>query len=370
LLSVAIICNQFPPEIDGVGDYTFQFAHALAKKNHQVYIFCRTGEDTIKGDVGIKIFAIIEDWDRANYRKISQTLKKLKPDVLFLQYVPYSFNRYGLPLQLIFALKAWKKQTSVATMFHEVRIRWQWQRPKSWFIASLQHLIAFGVHYLSHVNFTSIEFYQSYLLKPTFLMPIGSNIPRFTLDAVLLEQYRKEILPAAASPVLVCFGVRNFQLLAQSFTQVRAEYPQACLLVFGKGVQLTHQDGLICMGYTPAYELFHFLHLGDIFIAMDPVFNTGWGGTSNKSSALAAAMACGLPIIGMKGDMNNALLRHGENICLSEHQAGALAKAIIALHKDKNLRVKLGAHAQETYQKHLDWNVVADYFLYHLSPQS
>lgn len=106
------------------------------------------------------------------------------------------------------------------------------------------------------------------------------------------------------------------------------------------------------------------LQCADLFVLPDPVTPDGEGGTSLKSGSLAAAFAAGLPVVGVRGDMNREPLRHGENILLAENgDSKTLHVAILRLKNDSVLREKLRVNGQALYQEHLRWEVIAGQFL-------
>lgn len=367
LKSIVFICNKFPPEVDGVGEYVYFFAKALRDKRIKVSVITRSNPNLVDCFENIQIYPCIKSWNTQGFREVNSLLEKIKPQYIFLQYVPYSFQRYGIPILLPLALLWWKKKTSIIIMFHEVRIRWLWNRPKTWVVSSLQWVIARLIHYQSAINFTSIEFYKKYLPSPTHLLPIGSNIPMVEIDQSHLNELRESMLESDSAPVIISFGIRNLKLLTVAFVKLKQEFPKAVLLVFGKGIELPTQEGIICLGYQPSFEIYHYFNLGSIFVVLDYSSSQGKGGSSNKSGTLAAAMASGLPVIGIKGDMNNPILKHGENIWLSEYNIQKLSEDLLLLAKNEELRQKLVANAKKTFEENLTWEVIAEKLLHFLS---
>lgn len=365
--SIVFICNKFPPEVDGVGDYTYFFSKILGDKKIKVSIITKRSPNLVDTFENIQIYPCIKSWNTRGFRKVNFLLKKIKPQYLFLQYVPYSFQKYGMPIFLPLALQWWKKKLYIITMFHEVRIRWVWSQPKTWIVSTLQSIIATIIHYQSDLNFTSIEFYEKYLPTPTYLLPIGSNIPQIEIDKQFLEKLRKIILPSESKPIIISFGVRDLKLLSHAFAKLKQEFSNAILLVFGKGTELPIQDGIICLGYQPSFEIYHYFQLGDVFIVLDYSSAKGQGGSSNKSGTLASAMASGLAVLGIKGDMNNPILKHGENIWLSEYNIQKLSEDLLLLAKNEELRQKLVANAKKTFEENLTWEVIAEKLLHFLS---
>jgi glycosyltransferase involved in cell wall biosynthesis len=50
-MRIAFLCEQYPPIIwDGVGVYTHDIAHALARRGHEVHVLCTQGR-SVRDDV-------------------------------------------------------------------------------------------------------------------------------------------------------------------------------------------------------------------------------------------------------------------------------------------------------------------------------
>ena len=123
-------------------------------------------------------------------------------------------------------------------------------------------------------------------------------------------------------------------------------------------------------GKMSAEDIYYALNLGDIAFLPEPVNAQFEGGSSNKSTALACVFSLGVPIVGIKGDMNNVLLKDNENILLANlNEPDSLYKALKnALNTEGSSDVgfglsDLGRNAYTTYQNALSWEVIGQQFL-------
>ena len=94
-----------------------------------------------------------------------------------------------------------------------------------------------------------------------------------------------------------------------------------------------------------------------MFFLPDPVDNRGEGGTSNKSTSLATALALGRPVVGIRGDMNNALLKQTPGVFL-EHPAepDAIAERLVAVATEAPKRA-LQVEIRTFFERELSWPV-------------
>lgn len=124
-MNILFVTNNFPPVVDGVGDYTYKLSQALIKYGAEVSILCSNNPDIIKNKQvfkaeKIKVFPIIEAWDNQGVKAIENIFKNKKYDYISLQYVPFAFQKKGLPLHLSENLKKLFPTVNWHIMFHEL----------------------------------------------------------------------------------------------------------------------------------------------------------------------------------------------------------------------------------------------------------
>jgi len=360
---IVMICNRIPPAIDGVGDYTYRLAIALAKAGHSVHLICRE-QETAQHPAGIQVHPVVKKWRAAASGTLSRLIREIQPDWVGLHYVPYAFHPFGLPCALPGLLRGIRQAgIPVWVTFHEVHIRLKGFRDS--LIGFAQRRIACNLCRTADKCITSIEFYRQ-LLEPFHsdlqVIPVGANIEPGNLPDADRRRLRQQLFPGM-DYVVSTFGNRNHAALIQCIENLNAHGIKAGLLIVGFNAgknDPADRPWMVHTGYLPGEKVGHYLQCSDLFVLPDYVGPNSEGGTCTKSGSLAAAFATGLPVIGIRGDMNNALLRHGENIWLaasgSPHDLGAAISTLLA---NKSLHDRLKAGGNALFAGHLSWQAVS-----------
>lgn len=369
-MKIAILVNNYPPTICGIGDYTYLLTRELLAAGVEVHIICRDTQTGARHD-GEHIHPVICNWDGEGRQRARQLVGELRPDWLIVQMIGYGFDRRGLPFNMLPLFSALKRDgVRTLTFFHEVRIRANGD-PRRWAIARLQTFLARRMGQLSTESATSIDFYADVLKKGVpgvHLIPIGTGIAPVEVPpagrSALCRRYGIE----EGSVVVATFGNRDIRTYLPEFDRLAEEVPGLVWLLCGRvstpAEVLKSRGYLRHTGELASEDIYRALSLGDVAFMPEPVSTEMEGGSSNKSTALACALSIGIPVIGVKGDLNNKLLKHNENIILVEiHRPGALYEALRVGLGEGPLREKLGHGARELFEKHLSWKVLGERFL-------
>lgn len=374
-MTIILLCNQFPPARDGVGDYTFQLAQAFAAEGIRVHVIFNSPSN-LTPLPAIRLHQITGPWGKKSTAQIVQLAEQIRPDWIGLQYVPYGFHPLGLPFFLPKMLTALRQTGSrVWITFHEVQVRRQGLKGNLFGI--LQGKIAKALCQNADCCFTSIEFYKNLLSayrREVQVLPVGSNIPIAAFPEEERLRMRQQFFHDKII-IISTFGRRDVTALQQAVEQLNAAGFEIGLLVCGAtnaDIVSNNMAHTRYTGYLPAPEIGRFLQCSDLFVLPDSVSAGGEGGSCNKSGSLAAAFAAGLPVIGTSGDMNNALLQHRQNIWLaSDGTAGSLFVAIRELLRNAAMQERLRNGSHKLYLKHLNWELIAAkhlHYLKHASP--
>lgn len=144
------ICGSLVPGKDGVGDYCRRLAGALTDLGVEVRLLAAFDKEVteprreLQEDGGHRLPALRLPFatpaaDRDEL--LREAIDEFDPDVLSLQYVPYSFSPYGIPLPFIHRLGRLPVRGDWHVMFHELWITHRgWRTPKPMAIALLQRL--------------------------------------------------------------------------------------------------------------------------------------------------------------------------------------------------------------------------------------
>lgn len=371
-MTIAIIVPNYPPTICGVGDHTFHLVQSMLKVGIDVHVICSANQKPVPVSKPT-IYPIIEKWNTQGFNTVMEQLQQLQPDWVVVQYVPHGFDPRGLPFPILGFYRALSQQKyAVLTVFHEVRVR-PGNKLSSRFISAVETYIARKITRQSKKVVTSIDFY-AYLLRGgqkdvvVDIVPIGSGIqPIETPPAVKIALKQRFNIPQNV-PVIVTFGNRNMEMYLTAFDRLAQDFPHFIWLLCGKIstpiAVIESRSYLRHTGQMSASEIYQALSLGDMAFLPEPVTAKMEGGSSNKSTALACALSLGIPVIGIKGDMNNVLLKHNETILLVDiNQQNALYDALKYCLATEGVRERLGQGARQLFDTALSWNVVGNQYL-------
>jgi len=369
-----------------IGDYTYHISKELSKNKIDVYVLTSSDEKVIKEIKGynVKILPLIKRWGFLGIYKIIKEIEMINPDSIFLQYVPYMYNYYGIPIWICFLGFILRiKNFKFNITFHEVAIRFDIKKPKYLGIAIFQRIIAYLLCIFSKRIITSIEYYKRILnilnlfSKKISIIPVGPNILPIKLDEDEIKKIKDRIAPDKEL-VISMFGQnpKKNELLIP-VTKIFSEQGLKIKFLFignfsphwinnlkEKGKELGITEFLYFTGYLPPDEVYKYLSVSDLFISLEDLDKRGWGGVSTKSGSIAAAYAAGLPIIGTKGDMTDNFFKNLENILLIEKlEVDEIVNAIKKLIFDRELYNRLKYFSKKTYEKELKWEIIAKKYI-------
>jgi glycosyltransferase involved in cell wall biosynthesis len=366
-MKIVFLVNKYPPSKCGVGDYSFHLARTFVQYGHEVHIVCRADQQPAKepGNTHLFTWPLVEKWTPKGFSGALQKIKDIQPDWVLLQYVPYSFHEKGLPVLLPAILRSIKSlNIHLLIFFHEAFIRMV-NYPLHLYVAGrLQRWIAKRICDLCDIIMTSIDLYkkflQSYTTKEIAVVPVGSNIMPVDADDILLKELRKKVA-SNDQQIIVTFGERYHQQLVAVFKELQKRGNSFKLLICGNvkdvNVYKDISKDVYITGFLPATDIFRFLKIGDVFFLPDGD-DKGRGGTALKSGALAAALAAGLPVVGIKGDANDKLLLSAETVRLADgHDVNEICNYILNFLKEANYK------NNNFWNRELRWDVIAENYL-------
>ncbi|MEQ1747630.1 MAG: glycosyltransferase family 4 protein [Saprospiraceae bacterium] len=372
-MRIAFLTNHFPPAIDGVGDYTCHLAAALARQGQSVHIFCRRQEN-VDTPAGTQVHAVAADWGWRSFRQVFRQIRQVRPDWVFVQYVPYGFQKHGLPLPLVWLLFCLKiRGLRAAVVFHEFFNGNGLRSPRHAPVAAAQFLIGKSLAALADRAVVSNDAVARQLRAgktKTVRIPVGANF--FPENTVRLP--RKH---GPARIVSIGGGAHRNRLLADVLALLVHRYGMAnCDLVLAGKAEtafanqlrsrarlLGVEKNLTITGLLNAAEMGRLLESATILLLLDTV-ERGIGGLAPKSGAAAAAWAFGLPLLGARGSLTEPdYFRHGHNCCLAENDAESVAQACFDLLRDEPLRNKIAQNGHDFYRQYLAWERIAEAYI-------
>jgi glycosyltransferase involved in cell wall biosynthesis len=186
---VSLAAGGYPPDLDGIGDYAYWLARALAERPdvlQPVDVYTRTGDHAPAE--GVRIRPFFEFSRQSSFRNLLPLVREDCPDWLVLQYNPFSWGARGwcsaVPWTLG-KLKEIPRAPKVAVMFHETTVpKWPWRFALMY---AWQRPILRGVARQADRIFVSTkrwipELVSAGAVAPMSLLPVGANIPRSSLS--------------------------------------------------------------------------------------------------------------------------------------------------------------------------------------------
>lgn len=128
---IIFLCGSLVPGRDGVGDYTRLLATGSQAHGHEVLIIAthdRGVSSTINerqesNNTSVNVVRIpFATKNNERIKELQHQTDTFKPGWISLQYVPYSFSKYGIPLEFIRCLRHLKGMPKLHVMFHELWI--------------------------------------------------------------------------------------------------------------------------------------------------------------------------------------------------------------------------------------------------------
>ncbi|MCZ6691440.1 MAG: glycosyltransferase family 4 protein [Planctomycetota bacterium] len=387
-MKLLIITEEFPPMRGGVADYTRHLGQALAGKGIRTVVLTSAGSGA-RREGGVEVLREVRSWNAFGMLAVLRKIRRARPDVCNLQYVPYMYSAYGVPLQIA-ALAAGIRAMGIplVTTIHEVGGCFRWARPKYWGIVLLQRVIAHALALLSSQIVVVVDLYRAMLGRSGSKIrsiPVGSNIIPVDVPEPERRRLRKAIAPGGETIIATFAGGAWYKavvVLEAASALIKTRGKEVKVLVLGaRGLEtppggrslsriaeeLGIDHAVRITGYLEESDVFRRLAVADIFALIDA---GPYGGISAKSTVLVAAFAAGLPVVANRGPITDSLFVHDENIFLVDSAGPVeLAAALDRLIDDPDGRRRLADGGRETYRQHFTWERIAADYMHALSGQ-
>ena len=352
-MKILFITNRFPPIVDGVGDYTYNLAKEFVRNGHEVVVVCSKNSRVVEGNHdSMCVYPIVINWDRNAGKKIVCIAKQHNIDIVSLQYVPHGFDKKGLPIGLLFAIREIKKAGfQLFTFCHEVSVEYFPGTIKQRLLEFLMKKITRSLLKQSDYIATSITHYR-YMIgqlvgkRNIGQIPIASNIPANVPNDALMYSLRNGIA-CADELVISFFGIRNVSTTLEAIKQLQSDGYKLKILFIGKipdSIQNILPSNSIKTGVLDTMDIYKYFLVSDIMILPE----SSLSGVSFKSGSLAAAMEAGLPVITAKGYLTDDSMKDGENVVFVYFEnISAVKRAIADLVDNQEKRKTIGEAANQ-----------------------
>lgn len=367
-MKTLLISNNFPPIIDGVGDYTFHLFNHLNKKEITTKVVCNNKEEIRRfvkqNQLEEQVFPIIQQWNLFSGFKIVNLAKKQQVNTILLEYVPFSFSKLGIPYFWFFVF-IWARLNGLKTsiFFHEVGVR-IWGYGINYFIRGVfQIILAWLLCTVTNFCFSN-SMMGAKQLKPfkTNVIPVPSN---FLKEKEVANKGLKENHQIVLSFLNRC----DLVLLKSIDCLVRTKFPSLKLLLIGKSsakhktkieneiehLQLQNQVKII--EETSSYRIVEAFEIANIYVQIETISRIHEGGISTKSGAIMAALSMGSKIITTKGDMTDTnFFKDRENVHFVNYMSlEDLTNALETILVNPNYANQLSVSSILTYNQKASW---------------
>lgn len=368
-VSIQIISAALPPRMEGIGDYSAWLAAELARVADVTVLTTHAREhDPIPG---VRIVPVFSVGKRSSVWRIEGAVAAENPDLLLLQYNPFSYGRRGLNPWLPLAMRRLVRrcpQTRFAIMAHETFVpaeNWKWalmtvwQRWQMWMLGRSAEVILFPTE--SQMR----RLRRWFPRKQMGYLPVGSNVP---LVATPYHEARARLGIRNGTVVLGLFGTAHPSRMlsrarsaAEAVLQAGAQVLVLYIGPHGSAVRLALGDlPLVAEGPHEPEEVSRRLAAVDIYLAP---FEDG---VSTRRGSLMAGIQHGLACVGTLGPATDALLEsmnHRAFILVEVGAAREFDASVVRLLGDRGCREELGLNARRLYEEQFSWRIIASRLL-------
>jgi len=182
------ITPTLPPNINGLGDFSYLLAQAMETLVEVETVFVVNSMPAGELENNVVEF---------NADNLYNKLYDIRPDAVILHFVSYAYQKKGLPFYMPKVLQKLKQETGckILVYFHELHSATKNVLTTAFYIFPLQKIIIKQLYYLADQTFTNCVYYKTRLSKalggkPNNVIVTGlySNIPeKYYNEAVVKE---------------------------------------------------------------------------------------------------------------------------------------------------------------------------------------
>jgi hypothetical protein len=311
-MTILFLTGSLEPGKDGVGDYTRLLANECGERGHEVFLLglndsCASGP--LREKTLLRLGAKMSWSERVKQARAFGS--EVAPQIVSLQFVPYSFHPAGLPIALPQALGAIIGLVPVHIMFHEIWIGAQIHAPrKSRAIGFCQRKIVQAL--VKKLNYRTIHTSNlAYVQLLNRYEIAAKHLPLFGSVPIAAELQKKEQTDR---------DVLRLGMFGSIHPEWSADNLLPLLIGLGKPIELFHVGRIgpgetiwsdLCEKYGSVIELIRFgeqslerisqlLLSANFGVATTPLALIG------KSSCVAAMLDHGLPVFVNRNDIHFA----------------------------------------------------------------
>lgn len=378
-MKICLLSARFPPQRCGVGDYTYFLSGALAGRGHSVDVLTAMGElDELlyPPPVGVQVHRVVTSWEAKGLPDLIGHLRRLRSQVLVIQYTPHSFDHRGITfaINLLPTLLRFS-QVRIITNFHELYITFSrsikrntgalWQRSSAMLLATASHaLTVTAPEWQSRLQSIGIR-------KSVEMIPVGSNIPLAPISDEDRALLRNSIFRKTDGLLVAGFGARHdrdIPTALYALQQLKKRGPAKLVWIGGGNPnpqqtlsieQALRDHGLDGNDVEWTGALRH-PEVSRLLSACDVMILPFVDGVSTRRTSAVSALQHGLPLLTTRGASLQPWFVQGENVYLSPTgDRQGLADGLVELARRPDLRARLAQGGRRLYETYFGWDVIA-----------
>ena len=313
-MRIGIITGEFPPMQGGVGDYSLELAHEMAKLRHQVFVLTNVQARQDTAFPGITVQPTVEQWGRWGQSKaprgILQAVDWVKAnqlDVVDIQYQAAAYNMHAAANDLPRRLA---NLAPVVTTFHDLLVPYLFPKAGPLRKRAIYQMAQNSTGVIVTNRQDEAELQEIGSMPPIARIPIGSNIAVNPPENYDRKAWRAQKGFAPNAFLVGFFGFINrskgIDTLAQAVRILTETYEKNVHLLFIGG-QTGSSDETNVQQADIAQEL-----IGGLGIAK----RVHWTGFVDAELVSANLMACDVVVLPFKDGVS---LRRGTLMATLAH---------------------------------------------------
>ncbi len=351
-----IVTGEYPPQLGGVSDYTYQISQELRKGGDSVHIWSPAPPSGIVQRATEQIHDLPRGFGWRWLRELNRRLRSFTGRRnIIIQYVPHMYGWKSMNLAFCLWICRQRKH-NVIVMFHEVAFPMQpGQRFRHRLLAIIHRIMASAILHSVQQSFTSTEPYYALLRRlgnnatPIDMLRICSNIP--------LESYQSDDAPPRPrgdAGGLFTVGIfsnfgRELREVLEPAIGCLLENPEIAVALLGPGEEFRTALAKKYPGAANRIRTTGHFHVTKLRRACEAARSAAPGGASAARGTLIGALASGVPVITTASPTTDRLLLDSNTLLFSDESPQSIRAAVEQLKENPAMGQELGAHAQQLY---------------------
>ncbi len=367
-MRILMITAEYPPMSGGIGDYTRRLTTGLSKLGHEVAIM--TGKQGQAYRDAARIYPVrIEKWDNSCLPVIRQTIAKLQPDIVHIQYQTGAYDMRVAINRLPRVLSRERKQgLRVVTTAHDLLPPYLFPKAsflRKWYTKKIIRDADGAVMTNASDYHTVMDGSKGAWNPHTVFIPIGANVSPAPPENYDRELWRSRFGVYQSDMLLAYFGLLTHTKGIDTLLMAMRTLPATTRLALIGGEGESNEDqayarrirqNIIDYGLEERVIVTGHAEPADVsayLIAADAIVLPFSDGYSYRRGSLLTGLAHGVPMITTKAHLNVSQdplpdLIDGKHALLIEPDSDtALAAAIEQVRTNPELAFTLSRGGRE-----------------------